>query len=183
MAILRLVRHGEPASAWGDLGEPDPGLSVLGQAQAHAVARKLAGFGPSLVLTSPLMRCQETAGPLAAMWGCAPSVEPAVAEIPAWAPDKDRRAWLQSVLGQSWSEQEPRLVAWKDAVGAALLRLPEDAVVFSHFVAINVAVGAAMGSDLATVFRPGHASITTLESRNGRLHLIELGAEAPIEIM
>jgi broad specificity phosphatase PhoE len=183
MAILRLVRHGEPAAAWGEDGEPDPGLSPRGEAQARAVASRLEGFGPALLVSSPLARCRETARPLAALWRAGARIEPAVAEIPVWGPDRDRRAWLQSVLGQRWSLQEARLIGWRDAVAAALLALREDAVVFTHFVAINVAVGAATGSDLATVFHPGHASVTTLEARDGRLHLLELGEQGAIALV
>ncbi|HZD26542.1 MAG TPA: histidine phosphatase family protein, partial [Alphaproteobacteria bacterium] len=59
-----------------------------------------------------------------------------------------------------------------------LLAVPEDTVVVSHFVAINVAVGHALGDDRVVQFRPDNGSITVLESDGARLSVVELGAEA-----
>ena len=56
------------------------------------------------------------------------------------------------------------------------------AVIFSHFIAINVAVGHATGEDRVRVFRPDNGSITTFETDGGTLRLITLGREAETEV-
>jgi broad specificity phosphatase PhoE len=49
--------------------------------------------------------------------------------------------------------------------------------VCTHFVAINAIVGAALEQDAVYVFRPANTSITVIETSDGRLRLIEQGAE------
>ena len=73
--------------------------------------------------------------------------------------------------------------AWRHAVLASLARLPEHAVVFSHFVAINVAVGEATGDDRVTTFSPDHCSVTVIDVADGTLRLVERGAEAATRVL
>jgi broad specificity phosphatase PhoE len=177
-----LVRHGEASAAWGD--DPDPGLSELGARQAVAVADALAGTGPLAVVTSPLRRCRQTAAPLAARWGVEPVVDPAVAEIPS-PPGVDvaqRPTWLLSLADGTWGDADPTTRRWRDDVVDALVARPVDTVVFSHFVAINVAVGAATGDDRVFVARLANCSRTVLDVVGGRLHLVELGEVADSRI-
>lgn len=176
MARLTLVRHGEAAAGWGD--DADPGLSELGRRQADAVARALADGGPRPILVSPLRRTLETAEPLARRWGAEAAVEPRVGEIRTPAGLDDRTAWLRGVMAGRWSEQDPGLRAWADDVVAVLLAQPEDTVVVSHFVAINVAVGRATGDDRVVCVRPGNCSRTVLDTAGGALRLVE----APLDV-
>lgn len=181
---LTLVRHGEAAAGWGD--DPDPGLSDVGKAQAQAMAAALAPFGPQPVLVSPLRRTRETAAPLEVTWDVRALVEPAVGEIvaPARAAGLEARsAWLRTAMGGRWSELDEEHHAWRDGVVDALVALDTDTVVVTHFVAINVAVGAATGDDRVMVFSPGHCSRTTLEVDDGRLRLVEVGASAATEVL
>ncbi len=182
MPKLYLVRHGEPAALWG--AHPDPGLSELGHHQSELVAEKFAGNGAQGLITSPLARCRETAGPTAARLGKAATINRAVAEIPVPSHVTDHRPWLMSVMGGKWSDHhvDPDLRIWRAGVGEVLLALNEDTIIFSHFVAINAAVSLAMGVDEVTVFKPGHASVTILEAQNGVLRVVELGAEAAIAL-
>ena len=71
----------------------------------------------------------------------------------------------------------PDLRAWRDAVVAALLAQAEDAVVVTHFVAINATVGEATGDDRVVCFRPDNCSCTVLEANDGRLRVVELGRQ------
>ena len=64
---------------------------------------------------------------------------------------------------------------WRASLIERLLQIPEDSVVFCHYVAINVAVGAATADDRLVVFRPDNGSITRIANSDGRLRLIELG--------
>ena len=182
MPRLYLVRHGRAAASYGE--HADPGLDELGHRQAAATALRIATHGPMAVLSSPLARAVETAAPLLARW---PQVllriEPRVAEIPSptelqGQPLAARGPWLGRVMAGCWRDQEAALRAWAADVVVCLLASPADAVIFSHFVAINVAAAAAEGSDRVIVFRPDNASVTILDSDGRALRLIERGAEA-----
>jgi broad specificity phosphatase PhoE len=81
-------------------------------------------------------------------------------------------------MKQRWPEVDRWLVDWRDRVLATLVALSESTVVTSHFVAINVAVGAATGDDRVIVFAPDHCSVSVFEVEGGRLRLIEGGLEA-----
>jgi broad specificity phosphatase PhoE len=69
--IVHVLRHGEVHNPKGILYGRLPGfrLSVTGQAQATAVANALAGHDITHVVSSPLQRAQETAGPIAKAHG------------------------------------------------------------------------------------------------------------------
>lgn len=177
MARIYLVRHGEPASHWGD-ANPDPGLSALGLAQAAHAATVLKRHGVRTALTSPLQRCVETAAAFEMEAGVSATITEAVREVPTPAGVADRRAWLAAVMEGAWSVH-PELAPFRDGVVARLLAVTKDVAVFSHYVAINAAVGAATGRDEVMVCKPAHASITILSNDAGVLQLIEAGAEAP----
>jgi broad specificity phosphatase PhoE len=178
---LILVRHGDAAAGWGD--ELDPGLSVLGQAQARHLAESLKPLGPLPIVSSPLRRCRETALPIAGQWNVTPAIEPDVGEIKA--PDHDlatRGPWLASVLGSSWPEMPAAQQAWRAGVLACLLSLTGDCVVVTHFVAINVAIGAATVDDRVVCRRVANCSTTMLESDGHSLMLVAAPAEAETEV-
>ena len=77
----------------------------------------------------------------------------------------------------------PDYIAWRQTLLDSLTRLPEDSVVFSHFIAINVAVAAAHSREDVVCFRPDHASITCVEAGNGGLRPVELGREADTMVL
>jgi broad specificity phosphatase PhoE len=179
MARLYLVRHGRAEAGFGEA--LDPALDELGREQAQAVARELAPHGPLPILTSPLRRTRETAAPLASLWNVEPVVEPAVAEIPSPTQNlQERVAWLRAFMAGSWRNATPILAQWREDCLTALAGLPADTVVFSHFVAINVAAGAATSDDRVLAFSPDNCSVTVLEKDGGMLRLIEKGREAPL---
>ena len=49
---------------------------------------------------------------------------------------------------------------------------------FSHFVAINAAIGAAIGDDRLVIRSLDNCSVTVIDVVDGRLHLVEGGHEA-----
>ena len=65
----------------------------------------------------------------------------------------------------------------------ALRALCEDTIVVSHYIAINVAVGNALGDPRVTCFRPDYCSCTLLDVADGRLVLIELGAQGATRVL
>ena len=183
MAIIHLVRHGKAAAGFG--AHRDPGLDDLGREQARATAAALAPVGPLPIHSSPLARARETAAPLAEVWGVTPSIEPRVAEIPS--PTRDlaaRTRWLAGVMGKAWPalEAEPGLAGWRDAMLGWVRGQSADCVVFCHFIAINVIVGAATGAAALISFRPDNGSVTRVRVERGVLSLVALGREAGTEV-
>lgn len=173
---LRLVRHGRAASSFAEA--QDPGLDDTGRAQAEAVAARLAPLGPLPIITSPLRRTRETAEPLERRWSRRARLEPAVAEIPSCSVGLDQRGeWLRGIMLGRWPDLDDDLQAWRRAVLAALASIREPTVIVSHFVAINVVVGEALGDDRVIVFQPDNGSVTVVEVLDGRIRLLKRGEE------
>jgi broad specificity phosphatase PhoE len=175
---LHLVRHGRGAAGWDT--DPDPGLDEIGLRQAMAVGTRLAPLGPMPVLTSPLRRCRETAVHLAERWNAVPRIEPAVAEIPS--PEgvemADRIDWLRAAMQGTWNDLGSRYVTFRDQVVSTLVEMDRDSVVFSHFIAINAAIGAATSDDRLVVRSLDNCSVTVVDVVDGALQLVESGHEA-----
>ena len=184
MARLFLIRHGEPEAAWGGDCD-DPGLSARGRAQAARAAEALAGKGGLAALSSPMRRCRETAAPYLSRAGIAAATARAEFGEVATAPSvSDRRGWLTEhfpwragLAPRRWDEVTPDLRGWRDAVLEAAVAVAEDTALFTHFIASNVIVGAAMQSPHTIVFLPDYASITELDVRGGAFTLHRLGEE------
>lgn len=178
MTRLYLVRHGRAAAGWDT--DPDPGLDEIGRRQATAVATKIFPLGPLPVLTSPLLRCRQTAAALAAMWRVYAHVEPAVAEIPS--PEgiamAERIDWLRVAMRGNWTSLGARYTDYRDQVVDTLGSMTADSVVFSHFIAINAAIGAALGDDRLVVRSLDNCSVTIVDALDGALQLVESGHEA-----
>lgn len=189
MAHVFMIRHGKPASTWGDADE-DPGLDETGRAQAEAAAQALLalpeGQRPTRVVSSPLRRCRETARPFAEALGVEVMVDARVGEIPTPGDlaAEARPAWLRNAFGGHWHEIVGDLDydAWRRGVAAAVAGYPGTAV-FSHYVAINGAVSTALDDTRVMGFRPDHTSITTFEIVEGALRIVERGREAATQVL
>jgi broad specificity phosphatase PhoE len=178
---LVLVRHGRATAGWSE--DHDPGLDGGGRAQAERVAQLLAARPPRPIVTSPLRRARETAAPLEAAWGVTARVEPMVGEIPSPSDALvSRGQWLTGVLRSRWPELDHDVQAWRSAVVETLVAAPHHCVAFTHYVAINVAVGAATDDDRVVVFHPDNCSVTELDVVDGRLVLVSRGDEAPTAV-
>lgn len=189
MPHVYMIRHGKPASTWGDADE-DPGLDETGRAQAQAAAQALLALPedrrPMAVVSSPLRRCRETAQPFAEALGVPVIIDKRVGEIPtpkALAAD-ERPAWLRNAFGGHWHEIVGDLDydQWRRGVAAAVAGYPATAV-FSHYVAINGAVSTALDDSRVMGFRPDHCSITTFEIADGALTIVERGREAATQVL
>ncbi len=178
MTRLFLVRHGCATAGWNT--DPDPGLDSVGRRQAAAIADRLRPLGPLHIETSPLQRCRETAEPLAAAWKATVCVEPRIAEIPS--PEgvamADRVEWLRDAMRGTWSDLGVRYTGFRDGVAAACRSRQADSVLFSHFVAINAAIGAATGDDRLVIRSLDNCSVTVIDVVDGELHLVDGGHEA-----
>jgi len=187
LATLYLVRHAKPASTYGD--SVDPGLDDTGLVQAVRAAEELQRLPNRLpVYTSPLRRCRETAKPLADAWGVQPIVFPEIGEVPSPPLGlKERQEWLRKGMAGDWASLQasappgsPDYAAWRAALLDAVRAMAGDAVIFSHFIAINVVIGAANKSEQVISFRPDHASITVIEAGDGGIAIKTLGRQVGV---
>lgn len=179
MAKIYMVRHGKAEVGFG--GAMNPGLDALGREQADMVAQKLKGIGPLPILSSPLARTQQTAAPLAKLWNKTPLIEEAVAEIPSPSISLEERViWLRKLMEGSWRSVNPDLAGWREHCIATVTAIPQDTVVFSHYVAINVVMGAATKDDRVVAFSPDNCSVTVFETDGASLKLISKGDEAAL---
>lgn len=187
MPLIYMIRHGRAAAGWD--ADMDPGLDDLGRSQSEAVAREIESrVGARLpLISSPLRRCRETSGPLARAWSTTPAIDQRVGEIPSPTHDlKERGEWLRAFMAGSWDSVRPQggvdFLAWRKGVGEALTALKGDTVIFSHFVAINVAAGLATGDERVILFKPDNCSVTVFETHGSSLALVQKGREAETKV-
>lgn len=176
MTKVFLVRHGKAAAGWSE--DRDPGLDPDGIRQAQQAAAKLEEHGPMDILVSPLKRTLETVRPFEEAWSGSAVVEPLVAEVPSPIEDLEARGkWLQGFMGGTWQGQSAELQAWRAGLLKIVNSVESDTLIVSHFVAINVIVGAISNSDRVISFRPDYCSCTVLEVNDGTASIISLGRE------
>lgn len=183
MPTILLVRHGQAAAGFGS--HRDPGLDDVGRAQAEAVAEELAARfeAPVPIYSSPLKRAQETAAPLARRWGSEVILEPRVAEIPSPTEDlRERALWLRGMMAGKWTDLPEELLRWRQELIDCVLGFETDAVVFCHFIAINVVAGAAMGAQKLIVFRPDNASLTDIGTNGEQFEVVAFGTQASTRV-
>ena len=181
MAAIYMVRHGRAEA--GTANPLDPGLDALGRRQAGETALALQGKGPLPIFSSPLARARQTAAALAALWDTPVSIEPRVSEIPFPTTDlAERSRWLRQAMTGGWASLGQDLLLWRRRLVDCVASLERDCVVFCHFIAINVAVGAAQGDDRLVIFHPDNTSVTTFSNDGGRLRLVELGRQSKTKI-
>ena len=137
------------------------------------------------IFTSPLRRCRETARALEKQWQQTAQILEAVAEIPSPPAElPDKQLWLKQAMRGTWQELRdstppgsPNYLAWRETLLNSLARITGDSVIFSHYVAINVVVGAAQSRDEVVCFRPDHASVTCVDVSANELRVVALGRE------
>ena len=111
------------------------------------------------------------------------SIEPRVAEIPFPTTDlSERSRWLRQAMAGGWANLSQDLQLWRRRLVDCVAGLERDCVVFCHFIAINVAVGAAQQDDRLVIFHPDNASVTTFSNEGGKLRLLELGRQSTTKI-
>ncbi|MEV6382604.1 bifunctional RNase H/acid phosphatase [Streptomyces sp. NPDC051773] len=173
-ATFVLLRHGEtpltPQKRFSGSGGSDPSLSDVGRYQAERVAAALAARGTiQAVVSSPLARCRETAGIVAARLGLKVAVEDGLRETDfgAWEglsfgevreryPD-DMNAWLASPDaeptggGESFAAVAHRVAATRDELVAA--HRGRTVLLVSHVTPIKTLVRLALGAPPESLFR------------------------------
>ena len=182
MPRIYMVRHGRAAAGWNE--DPDPPLDDVGRQQSLRVASTLSSRGPLPVLSSPLLRCQQTAFPLATAWKQDVRIEPLVGEIPS--PDgyalENRVTWLRDAMAGTWTDVAEKsgdhYTAYRRAIAECVASINVDTVIFSHFIAINAVIGSAIDDDRVVIASLDNCSVTTFDIVDGKLTLVEMGGEA-----
>ncbi|KJY17010.1 MULTISPECIES: bifunctional RNase H/acid phosphatase [unclassified Streptomyces] len=173
-ATFVLLRHGEtaltPQKRFSGSGGSDPELSPAGRRQAAAVAEALAARGTvQTVISSPLLRCRETAQAVADRLGLDATVEQGLREVDfgAWEgltfaevrerfPD-DLQAWLDSPKaaptggGESFAAATRRISATRDRLLAE--HAGRTVLLVTHVTPVKILVRLALGAPPESLFR------------------------------
>ena len=179
MTRIYMVRHGRASAVWDTALDPE--LDELGQAQAREVADQLQSLQLGNIITSPLLRCQQTAEPLGLKWNVTPQVFTEVSEIPSpkGVAMSDRIVWLRQAMQGTWSDLGSDYVAYRDCITDFVRGIQKDTVIFSHFIAINAVIGGVLGDDRLVIRSLDNCSVTIFErDTTGNLSLLQGGHEA-----
>ncbi|MCX5196992.1 bifunctional RNase H/acid phosphatase [Streptomyces sp. NBC_00249] len=173
-ATFVLLRHGEtaltPQKRFSGSGGTDPELSPAGRRQAAAVAEALAARGTvQAVVSSPLLRCRETAQAVADRLGLSVAVEEGLRETDfgAWEgltfaevrerfPD-DLQAWLDSPKaaptggGESFTAVTRRVSATRDRLLSA--HAGRTVLLVTHVTPVKTLVRLALGAPPESLFK------------------------------
>jgi broad specificity phosphatase PhoE len=179
---IALVRHGRATAGWDTA--IDPGLDDLGQNQAKQAARDLDSIfaGQEVqIISSPLLRCQQTAKSFSILRATQVRVCAEVAEIPSpsGVEMSGRVDWLRGAMQGTWADLGDEYVEFRDSVVKFVHSLESATVVFSHFIAINAVIGSLIGDDRLVIRSLDNCSITLLErDAAGNLRIAQTGHEA-----
>jgi broad specificity phosphatase PhoE len=115
------------------------------------------------------------------MWNVVPQVCAEVSEIPSpkGVAMSDRIVWLRQAMQGTWSELGSDYVQYRDCITDFVRGIQTDAVIFSHFIAINAVIGGVLGDDRLVIRSLDNCSITIFERDTaGNLSLVQGGHEA-----
>ena len=169
--IIYFVRHGEtiltPDRKFSGSGKLNPPLTLVGQAQARAVAEAVAKLNAEILIASPLLRTRETAELIAAkvdlpiiydeawyecgfgLWD-GMSIDEVIAAYPA-----EYRAWLSSSAYVPPEGESYDALGWRvdEAIDKLVAKYPgKRIVVVSHNGVIKEAIRLAVGGSPESIF-------------------------------
>lgn len=173
-ATFLLLRHGEtaltPEKRFSGSGGTDPELSATGREQAERAAAHFAALGTvQEIVSSPLRRCRETAGAVAARLGLDVTIDEGLRETDfgAWeglsfAEVRERYAsdlttWLTDPQaaptggGESFVEVADRVAVARDRLAAAYAG--RTVLLVSHVTPVKTLVRLALGAPPESMFR------------------------------
>ena len=172
-------------------------MAPLGLRQAGAVAAFLADEPVRAIVSSPLLRAQETAAPLAEALGQPVELVSDLAEYDSgqqsYVPIHEMRETHAEMWQQMLRGDLPEFVdveAFRDRVSGALERIMEDypgrgaVAVFCHAGVINVALGRYLGLARALPFVIDYTSVSRITaSRTGRRTVISVNETAHVRLL
>ncbi len=193
MQVVHLVRHGR--TAWNVqrrvMGWLDEGVEPVARRDAEVVADALAGEDVAAIVSSPLRRALQTAGPLANRVGIEPRLDDRVGELRVgpW------EGLTEDEIGERWPDEwrrwrnEPHTLALEGRetlrelnarVAAVLDELAGSsaasgaAVVYTHDAVVRAAVAWALrtGPEVYRHVEVANCSITTVRVLEGVRRLV-----------
>ncbi len=179
---IALVRHGRASGGWDTALDPE--LDDLGRGQARDTANKLNQIfvGKEVeIISSPLLRCRQTADAFVKFRELPVRVCAEVTEIPSpiGIEMSGRVDWLRGVMRGKWSDLDENYRAFRDGLVEFVRAIERDAVIFSHFIAINAVIGSLTNDDRLVIRSLDNCSITLLErDATGKLQIAQSGHEA-----
>ncbi len=185
---IYVIRHGSVA------GQPalNPSLNAAGRQHAITSARQCMALTHAIpVISSPLLRCCQSADVLAQAWGIDYRIEPGVIEVPSPMQEPALRSnWLHSMLGFSWQHMQAQgealgkgyaaeLAQWQESLHKVVQENKQDVVIYSHFFVINALLSWATGQQDVVSSLPDYGSIFHFQYGESGLALLSRGAELP----
>jgi broad specificity phosphatase PhoE len=178
MTKLILVRHGMPDE--GHLLQPqDPPLNKTGQRQAAQIAERLAGEGIFRIVSSPQMRAQNTAAPLADRLGLVIEMVEGLAEVDRYTDRYRSPETIRKENPERWEEFQNSparffgrgdvefRTAVLDAFASILAGQRQQTIaVFTHGMPIKTLLVHALGLTTPAKFAIGHCSVTRVAGRS-----------------
>lgn len=183
-----IVRHAEPVAMRVESGAADPALTMLGQAQADALAACPVLGRVDVVAQSPSLRAVQTARPIAERFGIEPVTVPGLVEFDHGQPEylpveqlrelRDER-WDAMVRGEAYGDVDvPAFrarVTDAFAVVAAANPGQRRVVVVCHSGVINAYIGDVIRMEKLLWFAPAYSSVSRVAAaRDGRRGILSL---------
>ncbi|MCH2170125.1 histidine phosphatase family protein [Myxococcota bacterium] len=194
MQIL-LVRHGLPIRVDGQPGQPaDPELSAKGWEQARRLSRWLRSEPIDTIVSSPLRRAVQTAGPLADALGLEIQIENGVTELDhdaeSYVPLEevkrdDPERWRALAAGELYAEAD--LPTFQATVVATIERLIQGhpggrIAVFCHGGVINAWACHVLGLPMSLFLNAAYTSVNRfLAASSGERSIASLNEAAHID--
>jgi broad specificity phosphatase PhoE len=95
---------------------------------------------------------------------------------------EERVEWLRGAMAGTWTQlgisDGDIYTQYRRSLLDTLSALSHDAVIFSHFIAINVVIGEALSDDRLVVKSLDNCSVTTVVVHDGKFTIEEMGREA-----
>ena len=170
-----LVRHGEAETQWGN--DDDPGLSQNGIDQAQNLSKRFENdlLRKFTFISSPKKRAIMTATPLAKKYDKDLLINKNFAEIPSPNVSIDeKRAWLKNTMHLNIKSLDENVRDWRLNIIDAITNLNSDAIIFSHYMVMNVLKGFIDNSDKILNFHPGYTSVMILKIQNKRISITNI---------
>lgn len=179
---LLLIRHALPERVVTDNAPADPALTAEGHAQAARVPGALTPYPVARIVSSPQLRAQQTAAPLAEQRGLTIDVDKDLAEYDSelahYIPIHEAKTAAPETYARILAGHLPEFVdvdAFRTRVLGAMGRVVEasdheDTVaVFAHGGVINIYLQHLLGLERPLTFPIEYASVTrVLFSRTGK---------------
>ena len=168
---LLIIRHGLPVRIDDAAGPADPELSDIGHDQARRMADWLRHERITAVYTSPMLRAQQTAVPLAEALGVEAVVDDELSEFDRgqhfYVPIEELKAsrdprYEQLMRGEHQGEVDP--YTFREIVTVAIERVVEGnqggtVAVVCHGGVINAYASHVLGMDSPLFFQPYYTSV------------------------